>query len=173
MVVLAGVLLLLAGAYFGERPGDTAPVRTEPDGKSASTAAAPDSLSPREAMLLGLIIVESKGNTKAVSSAGARGILQLMPVYVDEANRISRLEGRETEYSFDDAFDARKSVEMFLIVSGRHCGTGEDADTIAKTIRRHNPRAGEWYSQRVYRAMAQVQADKDVRRRYSKYLAYL
>lgn len=171
MVVLAGVLLLFAGAYFGESAAENPEQPAAAVKESPSVAA--DTLSPREAMLLGLIIVESKGNPRAVSSAGARGILQLMPVYVDEANRISRIEGLDVEYSFDDAFDPQKSVEMFLIVSGRHCGTSDDAETIAKTIRRHNPRAGEWYSQRVYRAMAQVQSDQSVRTRYSKYLAYL
>lgn len=172
-VFLAGIIVLLAGAYFGGKDSKSSGTESFSYRPDQEVAAAADTLAPREAMLLGLIMVESQGRTRAVSSAGARGILQIMPVYVDEANRICRIEGRETTFTFDDAFDERKSVEMFMIVSERHCGTGDDPETIAKTIRRHNPKAGEWYSQRVFRAMETVQSNPAERQKYRRFLEYL
>jgi hypothetical protein len=55
-----------------------------------------------------LIFVESRGNDKAVNKqSGARGCLQLKPIYVKEVNRLYG-----TDYTFGDAFNRQKSIEI-------------------------------------------------------------
>lgn len=99
-------------------------------------------------MVSALIQVESKGKADAVNqTSGATGILQLMPIYVAEANRIS---GRN--YTLEDRYDPAKSIEMFEIVQGHH-NPGRD---IERAIRKHNPTAGDWYYKRVIKAMEEI-----------------
>lgn len=88
-----------------------------------------------------LIQVESEGNPSAISTKGAAGVLQLMPVFVKDANRII---GEEV-YTLDDRFDIEKSIAMFNVVQG-HYNPERD---IEKAIRLHNPGAGAWYEKRV------------------------
>lgn len=96
-------------------------------------------------MVSALIKVESNGRADAVNeNSGATGILQIMPIYVAEANRIS---GRN--YTLEDRLDPRKSIEMFEIVQGHH----NPKRNIEKAIRSHNPTAGDWYYNRVIKAM--------------------
>lgn len=93
-------------------------------------------------MIRALIAVESEGNADAVNkTSGATGILQLMPIYVREANRIIG----EDKYTLDDRYDVKKTLEMFEIVQGKH----NPDRNIKKAIRLHNPTAGEWYDKRV------------------------
>lgn len=93
-------------------------------------------------MVRALAEVESHGNAMAVNeTSGAAGILQLMPIYVREANRIIG----EDRFTYDDRFDVAKTLEMFDIVQSHH---NRDRD-IAKAIRSHNPKAGKWYDERV------------------------
>lgn len=78
-----------------------------------------------------LIDIESKGNPNAVNSkSGAAGILQLMPIYVREANRILG----ENVYTLEDRFDPVKTLEMFCIIQDYH-NPEQDID---KAIRLHN-----------------------------------
>ena len=96
-------------------------------------------------MIKALIQVESAGKPTAVNSkTGASGILQIMPIYVKDANRIS---GRN--YTLEDRFDPDKSIEMFGIIQNHY---NPDHD-IEKAIRSHNPGAGDWYYKRVVAAM--------------------
>ena len=100
-------------------------------------------------MVSALIKVESNGRADAVNeNSGATGILQIMPIYVAEANRIS---GRN--YTLEDRLDPRKSIEMFEIVQGHH----NPNRNIEKAIRSHNPTAGDWYYNRVIKAMEERQ----------------
>lgn len=92
-----------------------------------------------------LIKVESNGNDKAVNeSSGASGCLQLMPIYVAEANRLTN-----GNYTLEDRFDRTKSIEMFNVIQSHY---NKDMD-IEKAIHLHNPNAGQWYTERVIKAM--------------------
>ena len=87
---------------------------------------------------LALIDVESEYDTLAVNnSSKARGILQIMPIFVKEANRLQDM----TKYEWDDAYYVDKSLEMFNIINPE-----QDIDL---AIKRHNPNAKGWYSRRV------------------------
>lgn len=78
-----------------------------------------------------IIEVESRGDANAVnSSSGATGIMQLMPVYVKEVNRIL---GEEI-YTLEDRFDPVKTLEMFCILQDYH----NPEQNIDKTISLHN-----------------------------------
>lgn len=130
-------------------------------------------LSDWDIMLLGLIKVESEGNTKAVSTANARGILQLTPIYVKEANRLSKMYGLGKTYTHDDAFDIAKSIEMFEIVSSHKYKQKNEKERIRAIIKGHNPTAGEWYSKRVYKAMEEIMSNKAVRNEYAHFLNFV
>lgn len=96
-------------------------------------------------MIGALIKVESDFNASAENlSSGAAGILQIMPIFVAEANRLS---GKG--FTLEDRFDPRKSLEMFEIVQAHH-NPGRD---IEKAIRMHNPGGKDWYYNRVIKAM--------------------
>lgn len=130
-------------------------------------------LSDWDIMLLGLIKVESEGNTKAVSTANARGILQLTPIYVKEANRLSKMYGLGKTYTHDDAFDIVKSIEMFEIVSSHKYKQKNEKERIRAIIKGHNPTAGEWYSKRVYKAMEEIKTNEAVRNEYARFLNFV
>lgn len=63
-----------------------------------------------------LIYVESRGDSTAVGVNDDRGILQITPIAVKEASRIS---GKN--YSHNDAYSVQKSLEMFYIIANRYC----------------------------------------------------
>ena len=99
-------------------------------------------------MVSALIKVESNGKADAVNaSTGATGILQIMPIYVAEANRIS---GRN--FSLEDRYSPEMSIDMFNIVQAHH----NPKRDIEKAIRMHNPRGGDWYYRRVIKAMEEI-----------------
>lgn len=123
-------LCLLAWYAEAYRPGHTA--------VSAETVSeAVEPYDEWDTLIQALIQVESEGDPRAVNPTGAAGVLQITPVYVEDANRIS---GAGT-FSQDDRFDTLKSVEMFTVVQ-RHYNPRHDID---KAIRLHNPKAGKWY----------------------------
>lgn len=97
-------------------------------------------------MIGALIKVESNGKADAVNEkTGATGVLQITDIYLADANRILK----EERYTPEDRKDPYKSVEMFNIVQG-HYNPSRDID---KAIRMHNPTAGNWYYERVKKAM--------------------
>jgi len=93
-------------------------------------APAPDTLTEWQQLQLALILTESKGDATAVGKNNDYGILQITPIFVAEANRISGM-----AYTHEDAFDIDKSLQMFSIV---HDYYNPDHD-IAKAIKVHNP----------------------------------
>lgn len=95
-----------------------------------------------EVLELALILTESKGNPDAVGKTNDKGALQITPVFVAEANRIS---GKG--YTHDDAFSVEKSLEMFSIVQARH----NPDSSIDRAISLHNK--GAAYAARVKRNM--------------------
>lgn len=95
-----------------------------------------------------LIQVESGGDSLAVGKTNDLGALQITPIYVTDVNRILG----EERYTLEDRKSLVKSLEMFEIIQG-HYNPSRDID---KAIRLHNPGAGEWYRERVYRHMEEI-----------------
>ena len=123
-----------------------------------------------EIMEMAIIKTESNGNPYAVSPKNARGIFQITPIYVKEVNRLCKLHHIDKTYTHDDAFDVRKSFEMFDIMTTYHFSADTISEKINKVIKGHNPTAGEWYANRVYKAMADILADSQ---EYNKYIKLL
>lgn len=75
-----------------------------------------------DTILLSFILVESGFKEDAVNPvSGARGILQIMPIMIRETNRILDLKkSGQKKYTWDDAFDPVKSMEIWYIVQGFH-----------------------------------------------------
>lgn len=74
-----------------------------------------------DTVLLSFIRLESNFNEKAVNPVtGARGILQILPVMVAEANRLQAIHGKSLVYTWDDAWDVAKSIEIWYLVQGHH-----------------------------------------------------
>lgn len=186
MISLLGITFVVTGGTYltklqqeNERYLSTAIMRTEvgKDNESLEIEQGEQEqekqLSDWDIMLLGLIKVESEGNTKAVSTANARGILQLTPIYVKEANRLSKMYGLGKTYTHDDAFDIVKSIEMFEIVSSHKYKQKNEKERIRAIIKGHNPTAGEWYSKRVYKAMEEIKTNEAVRNEYARFLNFV
>ena len=74
-----------------------------------------DDLTDWQMLTLALMLTESRFTPEAVGAAGDRGILQLLPVYVEEANRLAG-----THYTPEDAHDIGKALEIFGIVQGAY-----------------------------------------------------
>jgi hypothetical protein len=89
-----------------------------------------------ELLQIALIWQESKGNPKA-RNGDAVGILQITPIYVAEANRISK----NDTFVLSDRESASESLKMFEIVQGFH----NPEKDIKKAIKLHNPTAGDKY----------------------------
>lgn len=96
-------------------------------------------------LIRALMRVESDGNPYVNNITGAVGALQLMPSYVEEANRIMGWQA----FTQDDRLDVMKSVQMFTAVQGYH-NPEKDID---KAIKLHNPKAGKLYYYKVKSAM--------------------
>ena len=88
-----------------------------------------------------IIQVESEKKDSAKSDKGAVGQLQLMPVYIEDANRIVG----EDRYKLSDRHDKDTSIEIFNVIQDHYNPTHD----IAKAIKLHNPKAGKWYYDRV------------------------
>lgn len=97
-----------------------------------------------------LIQVESGGDSLAVGKTNDLGALQLTPIYVADVNRILK----EERYTLEDRRSLVKSKEMFEIIQG-HYNPERDIDV---AIHLHNPRAGEWYRERVYKQMKNIKS---------------
>ena len=87
-----------------------------------------------------LSIVESNGDSMAVGTRDDCGILQITPILVQDANRISG-EG----FTLDDRFNVAKSVEMFNVIQSYY-NPGHDKQLALKVW---NPRAPLSYHRKV------------------------
>ena len=92
-------------------------------------------------MIQALIVVESEGNPLAVGSSNDVGVLQITPIYVAEVNRILG----ENLYTLEHRISIEKSLEMFEIYQAHH----NPSKDILKARKIHNPRAGQWYIDKV------------------------
>lgn len=98
---------------------------------------------------MAIIETESKYNPRAEGECGARGIFQITPIFVAEANRIL---GNE-EFTISDCYDASRSLQMFRIVQDKHNPSGSVPDA----LRIHNPGGKHTgYNDRVIKAYNRI-----------------
>lgn len=110
-----------------------AEVRHAPISKAIDSVIIRDTVQWNE-LVKAIIWVESRGQNNAINkTSGATGCLQLMPIYVEEVNRIIG----ENRYSLADRTNRAKSIEMFEIYQGYY---NPDKD-LHLAIKLHNPKA--------------------------------
>lgn len=116
---------------------------------------------------MAIMKTESDFDPTQIGSSQDLGVFQCTPIYVEEVNRILRMqEGNQKEYSHLDAFDIRKSIEMFNIVQGYH----NKEHSISKAILGHNPGgASIGYGKKVYDNIRFIKRLEEVRRELIKY----
>ena len=113
-----------------------------------------DPLSEWDLFTLALMKVESDYELSAKSSVGARGYLQIMPIYVEEVNRV-----HHTNYKYDEVVSSlEQSYEVFILMQEAH---NKDF-SMDKALTLHNGNH-KWYKKRVYNAMEDIAKYEEVR----------
>jgi soluble lytic murein transglycosylase-like protein len=108
--------------------------------KTAHYEAARAELPPE--LVLAVIDIESNFDRFAISYAGARGLMQVMPFWLDEIGRPD-----------DDLFDIRTNLRMGCTIL-RHYLDRERGNR-TRALARYNGSVGKtWYPQRVYKALS-------------------
>ena len=82
-----------------------------------------------------LIWVESKGDEKAIGANDDVGVLQIRPIMVAEANRITGYD----KYTLEDRFSRDKSIEMWQVVQDYH-NPEKDIEEALKWHNRYAPK---------------------------------
>lgn len=96
----------------------------------------------KEALLNAFIYVESKGSDSTVNKkSGATGCLQIMPILIDEANRLTGT----GKYTLSDRTDRNKSREIFHLIMERK-NPSYDIDIACKVW---NPNGKQSYTDSV------------------------
>lgn len=88
-----------------------------------------------------MIHQESKGNSSAVGMANDVGVMQITPIYLEEANRILGYK----KYKLEDRLDPYKSIEIFNVINDRY----NPEKSFYKAMRLHNPLAPESYRKSI------------------------
>lgn len=116
---------------------------------------------------MAIMKTESEFDPTQIGSSQDLGVFQCTPIYVEEVNRILRMqEGNQKEYSHLDAFDIRKSIEMFNIVQGYH----NKEHSISKAILGHNPGgASIGYGKKVYDNIRFIKRMEEARKELIKF----
>ncbi|SEO60140.1 lytic transglycosylase domain-containing protein [Aquisalimonas asiatica] len=92
-------------------------------------------------LVLAVIEVESNFNRYAISSVGARGMMQIMPFWLDEIGQDD-----------DNLFDIQTNLRFGTTIL-RHYLDKENGN-LTRALARYNGSLGQtWYPERVYRAM--------------------
>jgi hypothetical protein len=113
-----------------------------------------DSLSEWDMFTLALMKVESEYKPTAVSSVGAKGYFQIMPIYVAEVNRVHK-----TNFVYEDVVASfEQSYEVFTLMQEAH-NKEYDMD---KALILHNG-DHKWYRKRVYNEMANIERYEEMR----------
>ena len=93
-------------------------------------------------LVLAIIDIESNFDRFAISHAGARGLMQVMPFWLDEIGRPDA-----------DLFDIHTNLRMGCTIL-RHYLDRENGNR-TRALARYNGSVGKtWYPQRVYRALS-------------------
>ena len=115
-----------------------------------------DVLSDWDVFTLALMKVESNYEPAAVSSVGAKGYFQIMPIYVEEVNRVHK-----TNYVYEDVVRSfEKSYEVFTLMQEAH----NKEFSMDKALRLHNGNH-KWYHRRVYNEMLNIQKYEEMRQK--------
>ena len=115
-----------------------------------------DPLSDWDMFTLALMKVESDYDVTAESSVGAKGYFQIMPIYVEEVNRVHK-----TNYIYEDVVGSfEKSYEVFTLMQEAH---NKDF-SMDKALVLHNGNH-KWYKKRVYKEMANIEKYEEMRQR--------
>ena len=112
-----------------------------------------DTLTDWEIFTLALMKVESEYNPNAVSSAGARGYFQMLPIYVREVNRI-----HHTDYTFDQVIPFDTAYQIFDLMQQAH---NPEYD-MERALDIHNGKS-VYYHKKVYKVMDQIRLYEDMR----------
>ena len=113
-----------------------------------------DALSEWDVFTLALMKVESNYEPAATSCVGAKGYFQIMPIYVEEVNRVHK-----TNYVYEDVVRSfEKSYEVFTLMQEAH---NKDF-SMDKALRLHNGNH-KWYHRRVYNEMSNIQKYEEMR----------
>jgi soluble lytic murein transglycosylase-like protein len=92
-------------------------------------------------LVLAVIQVESRFDRFAISRTGARGLMQIMPFWLDEIGRPQ-----------DNLFQIHTNLRLGCAILRYYLDT-EDGDMV-RALARYNGSLGEtWYPQRVFRAL--------------------
>ena len=92
-------------------------------------------------LVLAVIQVESNFDRFAISSAGARGLMQIMPFWLQEVGRPD-----------DDLFHIRTNLRIGCTILRYYIE--QEGGNLTRALARYNGSVGEtWYAQRVYRAL--------------------
>ena len=111
-------------------------------------------LSEWDLFTLALMKVESDYDLSAKSSVGARGYFQIMPIYVEEVNRV-----HHTNYKYDEVVSSfEQSYEVFTLMQEAH----NKSYSMDKALTLHNGNH-KWYKKRVYNAMEDIARYEEVR----------
>lgn len=117
-----------------------------------------------EWVLLQLAIMKTESNfdPSAIGSGNALGLYQITPICAAEANRLLG----EEKYSHLDAFDIRKSIEIFNIVQNNN----NAGRSISKAISIQNPGGNAiGYGKKVYDNIRFIRRLEEARRELIKY----
>lgn len=113
-----------------------------------------DSLSEWDMFTLALMKVESNYEPSSTSSVGAKGYFQIMPIYVEEVNRVHK-----TNYIYEDVVNSFEiSYEVFTLMQKAH---NKDF-SMDKALILHNG-THEWYHRRVYQELATIKKYEEMR----------
>ena len=112
---------------------------------------------------MAIILTESQFDSTAFNPSGAKGLYQLMPIYVKEVNNIlDRTKDKREKFKPEDAYDIDKSIEMFNILQD-YFNPEKDID---KAISYHNK--GRSYKKKVYKNMEHIRNVEEIRRKILK-----
>lgn len=131
-----------AGSSFSPKPTRTGNLKPTPEIYTSVAKAAAKYKVPTE-IALGLTRQESGFNPKAVSSAGARGLTQIMPGALKDYNKT-----HGTNYSHDDMFDPDKNADVGMWYLSSRKGDWRDK-AAAYYAGEGNRRAGYGYADSV------------------------
>ena len=146
VIIAAMVIFLSIGVWIGRTTQKSRQEKVVEE-KIKEVYVAGEELDEWTILTMAIMKTESEFDPSRIGATQDVGIMQFTPIAVEEVNRILRLEGKEEEYSHLDAFDIRKTIEMFNIIQNYH----NKEQNISKAIHQHNPGgASISYGKKVY-----------------------
>ena len=127
-----GGAIVLGFLLFGCKPEETKPEPVYQSAMELLRQIHKDELTDFDKLILAIAFTESRFRDDAIGKAGDFGQLQITPVYVREANRISG-----ANFKHEDAFSIDSSHAMFGVIQGYY----NPAHRIDEGIYYHNKSA--------------------------------